>query len=70
MLEPVQLESNIKGANAKGSKQSKGANKGGFGDGTGVRPQDGTGLGSGVGTGTGECDGTGSKGKVKRSSRN
>ncbi|MCB0744493.1 MAG: hypothetical protein H6613_10345 [Ignavibacteriales bacterium] len=58
----------MKGANAKGAKQ--GNKKGGFGDGTGVRPQDGTGLGAGVGTGTADCDGTGPKGSVKRSGRN
>lgn len=39
----------------------------GFGDGSGLRPQDGTGFGykNGGGTGTGVCDGTGPKGNAK-----
>lgn len=44
---------------------------GGYGDGTGVRPQDGTGFGrkAGNGTGTGTCDGTGPKGASRRGNK-
>ena len=52
----------FKGSNGK--KGSKGNKKGGNGDGTGMRPQDGTGFGSG--NGSGDCDGTGSKGSQQR----
>lgn len=54
----------MKGVNGKGQKGNK---KGGFGDGTGARPQDGTGFGSGNGTGV--CDETGPKGSARRSGR-
>ena len=54
-----------KGSNGK--KGSEGNKKGGFGDGSGIRPQDGTGFGSG--NGSGDCDGTGSKGSQQRKGR-
>ncbi|MBN1302548.1 MAG: hypothetical protein JW995_15125 [Melioribacteraceae bacterium] len=38
----------------------------GFGNGTGLRPQDGTGLGAGKGSGSGVCDGSGPKGAGRR----
>ncbi len=63
-----QQQQQLKGANAK--NYQKGNRKGGYGDGTGIRPQNGTGLGAGIGTGTGTCDGNGPKGAVKRSGRN
>lgn len=52
------------GSKGRGTKNN---NKGSFGDGTGLRPQDGTGLGAKSGVGTNDCDGTGPKGSVKRS---
>lgn len=58
------------GTEKQGNRQGNGAkkgNKGGYGDGSGLRPQDGTGLGSGNGSGV--CDGTGPKGSSKRSGR-
>ena len=54
----------MKDVNGKGQKGNK---KGGLGDGTGLRPQDGTGFGSGNGTGV--CDETGPKGSTRRSGR-
>lgn len=59
------LGKQFKGTN--GNKGSKGNKKGGLGDGSGLRPQDGTGFGSG--NGSGDCDGTGSKGSQQRKGR-
>lgn len=58
---------NAQGGQRKGrNNAAAGSGQGlfnGFGDGSGIRPQDGTGFGrgngSGTGTGTGVCDGTG-----------
>lgn len=54
-----------KGTNKKGGNKKR---NGGFGDGTGVGPQDGSGFG--LGNGSGNCDGTGSKGGNKRKGKN
>lgn len=44
--------------------------RGGLGDGSGLRPQDGTGFGRGNGSRTGTCDGTGPKGNNSKGGRN
>jgi hypothetical protein len=53
---------------AKGKKNGNMSGKNGYGDGSGIRPQDGTGFGKGNGSGkgTGNCDGTGPKGKGQK----
>ena len=56
----------LNGVNGNGQKGNK---KGGLGDGSGARPQDGTGFGKVNGTGTGVCDETGPKGSARRSGR-
>ncbi len=44
--------------------------RGGLGDGSGLRPQDGTGFGRGNASGAGVCDGTGPKGNISKGRRN
>ncbi|MBZ0180526.1 MAG: hypothetical protein K8F36_14670 [Melioribacteraceae bacterium] len=60
------------GQGRKFGRMNKGGNsdgRGGYGDGSGIRPQDGTGFGPGNGNGTGVCDGTGPKGNSRRGGR-
>ena len=59
-------EKDTTGKQFKGSK-SKQNKKGRFGDGSGIRPQDGTGFGFKNNSAT--CDGSGSKGKTNRRGR-
>lgn len=59
-------DKNRNGSQFKGSK-SKQHKRYKFGDGSGIRPQDGTGLG--FKNGSGACDGSGSSGKMTRKGR-
>jgi hypothetical protein len=64
------VDANGDGINDNMSKRFNGWRKGGrggYGDGSGLRPQDGSGLGPGAVSGN--CDGTGPKGKINRTGK-